>query len=127
MKTNYWKTAMTVLFISGSLSGILFVSCQKEENSVTKSSEIKWEIKNKEHQKLIEDVSNYYEESILEALNERNSVLKSSSQSYYIENVIYNKFEEKCLKYNANLKSYNEQILSPDDLQHYMIDLSNKL
>lgn len=90
--------------------------------------QLNWEITNKEHQKIIESVSNDYEQSIIEALNERNSDLKSANVTYNISEKIYSKFNEKCSKYTTGIsKSSSEPGMDPVVLQNYMEDLSDRL
>lgn len=108
---------------------LLATSCKKDESS--KPSEVcqlNWVIINKEHQKIIENVSNDYEQSIIEALNERDSNVKSANDAYNISDRIYSKFNEKTSKYTAGIsKSSSEPGMDPVVLQKYMVDLSDRL
>lgn len=109
---------------------VIFMSCQKEESKSACVSQVKWEIMDKEHLNIINDVSNNYEQAIVEAIDERNSNLKSSNNNCIsIVDLINKKFTEKCEKYSNNviLKSSGDQIISIDLIESYVSELSDKL
>jgi hypothetical protein len=140
MKKLKFGLLLASLGIVLSFAVVFFISCQKEKDKLSSNASgnpngsQKWSITNKEHLAVIDTTTNDYKASILEALKEKKSNLKSSNNSdaYATANRIKELFQQKCSKRIEQqnlLKSATTESFKMDSakLQGYMEKLSGKL